>query len=269
MSIVIMLALLAFILGDFAGGRGQNQNPVVGTINGVKVRYTDFVNERMRHEDMVRGAGEQAQEEAYQRAWAELVNKNAVIPGFHSMGLGLSEAEQSDMVSGIGGGYISPVIEQYFRNPETGVFDPQLLAQFVGNMTAADRATWDMVLSQAGNERLFSKYASLVSNGLNVTDLEVNMANEAENTTYNARIIFKPYSSIADSTVSISDSELKAYYNSHKEKFRREASRNMDYVVFDVMPSAADMEQGRMRADELAAQFAEAGDPATFTQLNS
>ncbi len=227
------------------------------------------MNERMRQDEMVGGTGEQAQEEAYQRAWAELVNRNALIPGFHKMGLGLSEAEQADMVSGNGGGYISPVVEQYFRNPETGIFDPQMLAYFVSNMTPSEYNVWQMILGQAGDERLFSKYVSLIANGLYVTGPEVNLALGAENTAYDARIVFKPYSSIPDSTINITDSEIKAYYDSHKEMFKRTASRDMEYVVFDVIPSAADMEQGHERSEELAAQFAGADNPASFAQLNS
>jgi peptidyl-prolyl cis-trans isomerase D len=268
LTIVIMLALLAFILGDL-GGPGRNQNPVVGTIDGEKVHYMDFVNERVRQEEMLQGSGEQAQEEAYQRAWSELVSKATLIPGFHKMGLGLSQAERSDMVSGIGGGYLSPVLEQYFRNPQTGAFDPQALAYFVSNMTPQDHAAWQMILEQADSERLFSKYAALVAGGLYINNLEADKAAEEGNTTYDARLVFKPYSSIADSTVNVSESEIKAYYNSHKEAYKREESRNLEYVVFDVIPSEADMKQGSERANELAAQFAEAGDPATFAQLNS
>lgn len=268
MTIVIVLALLAFIMGDAFSGQG-NRNPVVGTIDGVKVNYTDFIDERLRQESMIQGSGEQAQEEAYNRAWSELISKNALIPGFQKLGLGLSEAEQADMVSGVGGGYISPVMEQYFRNPETGAFDPQMMAYFVQNMTPNDHAMWQMILAQAKDERLFSKYGTLVANGLYVTANEVEQAMGAESKSYDARIVFKPYSSIADSTVSVPESDIKAYYNAHQEKYRRGASRDMEYVVFDIVPSAADMEDGAKRADELAAQFAAAADPAIYAQLNS
>ncbi len=268
LSIVIMLALLAFILSDFVG-QGRGQNPIVGTINGVKVRYMDFINERQRQEGMVQGSGEEAQEAAYQRAWSELVSQNALMPGFYKMGLAPSEAEQSDMVSGMGGGYISPIVEQSFTNPQTGAFDPQALAEFVGNMTPTDRATWQMILRQADQERMFSKYGMLVANGLYVNDIEVEKAVDAENNSYDARIVFKPYSSIADSTVAVSQSEIKKYYNTHKKKFQRDASRDIEYVVFDILPSEADVAEARKHVDGLASEFAAAADPAMFASLNS
>ncbi len=268
LTIVIVLALLAFIMGDAFSGQGR-KNPVVGVINGEKVTYTDFLNERTRQQEMIQGAGEEAQEQAYAQAWSELVNQNALMPGFETLGLGLSEEEQKDMTSGVGGGYISPVIEQYFRNPETGAFDPAVLAYFIGNMTEREHAAWQMIKKQANDERLFSKYGNLVAAGLFINDLELNAAVEAENAAYDARVVFKPYSSIVDSTVTVPASELKAYYNSHKEKYRRGASREVEYVVFDILPSADDMEEGRKHVEELAAQFAAAADPAQFAALNS
>lgn len=268
LSGIIVLALLAFILGDAFSGQRSN-NPVVGTIDGEKVRYSEFVSENARQDAMMQNQDEESREQAYQRAWSEMINRNVFVPGFGTLGLGLSEAEQADMVSGTGGGYLSPVIEQYFRSPQTGAFDQQMLAYFVSNMTASDRATWDMVLRQASDERLFSKYSALVANGLYTNDLEVSQATEAEGRTYDARVIFKPYSSIADSMVNIPQSELKAYYRAHKNNFKRAAGRDIEYVVFDILPSDADMTEGENRANELAQQFAAAGDAAAFALANS
>ncbi len=261
---IIMLALLAFILSDLSGRRG-GENPTVGRVNGEKVTYMDFINERTRQEGMIGQGGEEAAERAYQSAWSEIVSKKAIVPGFKEMGLGLSEAEQADMVSGTGGGYLSPVIEQFFRNPETGTFDPQMLAYFIQQ----NPAMWQTVLAQAGDERLFSKYSALVANTLAINDLEVKQAAATDNSSYSARVIFKPYSSIADSTISITAGELKKYYNDHKEKFKKEASRSVEYVVFDILPSAADLKAGETRAQELAQQFAQAADPAAFAVSNS
>lgn len=275
LSGIIMLALLAFILGDISR-RGQGKNPEVGRINGVKIKYTEFLAQYNLQQEMLGGRNADASEQASNNAWSELVSKNALFPGFNALGLGVSAQEFDDMMNGTGGGYISPVVEQYFRNPQTGMFDHSELEKFVIRLSdeknenaQRDAMMWRMLQKQAGEERLFSKYVALVSSGVFINDPEVAEAVEAENTTHDARVIFKPYSLIADSTVNVPDSELRTYYNSHKEKFRRVASRDIEYVVFDVVPSQADMAEGQKRADDLAARFAEADDAVAFVTANS
>ncbi len=266
LSGVILIALLAFILGDMGSCRG-NQNPVVGEINGVKVKYQDYMQERQTQENLIKMTGGQDQgDQAYDNAWAELIKKNSYLPGLELLGLGNSEQEQVDMTSGT---YLSPVIMNYFRNPQTGVFDMEMMRMFIGNMGPEQRMLWNYIQEQMNDERQMSKLIALVSGGMMVNDLEIKAGLNADNNAYNARVIYKPYSSIADSTVTVTDAEIKDYYNAHQNKFRRGASRGIEYVSFDIVPSAEDMAAGQKRAEELAAEFAAAENPATFVTLNS
>jgi peptidyl-prolyl cis-trans isomerase D len=270
-----MLALLAFIAGDVFQ-RGQSKNPVVGEVNGVKIKYSEFLQEHQAQEAIMGGTGVEAADEASNRAWSELVTKNAFMPGFNTLGLTVTPQETDDMMNGTGGGYISPVMEQYFRNPETGMFDHAVLERFIYGKSDTqnpnaqrDAMLWQMIQKQANDERIFSKYAALVGGGVFVNDQEVKAAVDAENATYDARVVFKPYSSIADSTVTIAQSEISAYYNAHKERFRRDASRNIEYVVFDIVPSESDMAAAQTRVGELAGEFAGAADPVAYATANS
>lgn len=263
---VILIALLAFILGDLGSCRG-NQNPVVGEINGVKIKYSDYMQERQTQESIIKMTGATDQgEQSYDNAWMELIMKHSYLPGFELLGLGNSEQEQIDMTSGV---YLSPVIMSYFRNPETGMFDQELMRHFVREMNPNQRAMWSYIQKQMNDERQISKFGILVANAMMVNDLEVKAGMNAENNAYDARVIFKPYSSIADSTVTVTDAEVKEYYTKHQSKYHRAASRNIEYVSFDIVPSAEDMAAGHKRAEELAAQFAAAENPTSFVTLNS
>lgn len=265
MTGVILIALLAFILGDLSCQ--GNRNPVVGEINGVKVKYSDYMQESQNQEAIIKMMGGTTQgEEAFDNAWGELIMKNSYLPGFSLLGLENSEQEQIDMASGV---YISPVAQEFFRNPQTGVFDPELMRTFIRDMGPNQRAVWSMIQKRMNEERMQSKFGVLVANGMMVNDLEVQSGLNADNNTYNARVIFKPYSSIADSTVNVTDAEIRDYYKKHETKYHREASRSIEYVAFDIVPSTEDMEAGHKRAAELAAEFAAAENPATFVTLNS
>ena len=263
---VILLALLAFILGDLGSCQG-NRNPVVGEINGVKVKYMDYLQEREYQDGIMKAMGMNAQEDqAYDNAWTELIMQHSYKPGFAALGLDNSQQEQIDMTSG---SYISPVIMQNFRNPQTGMFDMNVLRYFIENMDAGQLPIWQFMQKQMNNERTFSKYGALIANAMSVTDMEVRAGMNADNNVYGARIVFKPYSSIADSTVNITAAEIKDYYTKNTNKFKRSASREIEYVVFDILPSTDDMAAGHKRAEELAEQFAAAENPDTFVVLNS
>ena len=266
LTVVIVIALLIFVLGDVWSGKG-NQNPVIGEINGVKVKYSEYMQERQNQEALIKMMGGQDQgEQAYDNAWSEMIMKNSYLPGFGLLGLANSEQEQIDMTSGT---YISPIVMNFFRNPQTGMFDMELMRTFIRNMGPDQRLLWNYIQKQMNDERGMSKFGTLVANAMMVNDLEVQAGLNADNNAYNARVIFKPYNSIADSTVTVTDAEIKSYYNEHQSKFRRGASRNVEYVSFDIVPSAEDMAAGQKRADELAAEFAAAANPAIFVTLNS
>lgn len=263
---VILIALLAFILGDLGSCQG-NRNPVVGEINGVKVKYMDYMQEREYQDAILKRMGVNDQgDQAYDNAWSELIMQHSYKPGFTALGFDNSEQEQIDMTSGV---YISPVIMQQFRNPQTGMFDMNYLRLFIENMGENELPAWRFIQKQANEERVLSKYGTLISNAMTVTDMEVKAGLDADNNAFDARVIFKPYSSVDDANVDVTDAEVREYYNKNTNKYKRSASRDIEYVVFDITPSAEDMAEGQKRADELAAQFAVAENPATFVVLNS
>lgn len=83
-------------------------------------------------------------------------------------------------------------------------------------------------------QRLFTKYVGLVSKGIYVTDLEVEQGVNNANSLSNIAYILKEYSQIPDSTVTVPESDVRKYYKEHERMFRQSASRDIEYVVFDV-----------------------------------
>ncbi len=142
LTAVIVIALLMFVLGD-VWTSGGNQNPVVGEINGVKVKYQDYMHEYRNQEGLIKMMGGQDQgDQASDNAWTELIMQHSFLPGFELLGLDNSEQEQIDMTSGA---YISPVIMGYFSNPQTGRFDLNLMRDFISNMSLEQRMQWNYI----------------------------------------------------------------------------------------------------------------------------
>ena len=277
-SIVIGIALLAFLLGDLssAGNMMNARKMRVGEIDGNKIGYLEYteqvdyltgIQQTMTGKDAL-SSEEQMQVQNF--AWDNLLNKYVLAPGFEDAGILVSENEQVDMVDG---NYISPVITGTFVNPNTGVYDPAMLRNFVSNMdqdpTGKAGMIWNYMKNQMVKQRLFTKYVGLVSKGIYVTDLEVEQGVNNANSLSNIAYILKEYSQIPDSTVTVPESDVRKYYKEHERMFRQSASRDIEYVVFDVLPAQDDYAAVEKTVNEMAAEFAAAENPFQFATLNS
>ena len=272
-TIIIFLALLAFILGDVAG-LFTNQKLNVGEINGKKIDYIEFANEADYVSNMYKmmwgseAVNQQQQEMFYNQAWNELIMKYSYQPGFAKLGIGVGEEEQVDMVNG---SYISPVIASTFVNPQTGAFDSEWMKMFLQNANSNESmyAMWSFLKEQMNQERSLNKYITLVSQGFFATDMEVKDALATAVNRYDANVVVKNYSTVADSTITITSNEVRSYYNSHKEGFKRPEARDIEYVVFDVVPSDADFAASQREISRIAEEFRAAPSPMQFATLNT
>ncbi|MDD3108833.1 MAG: SurA N-terminal domain-containing protein [Alistipes sp.] len=278
-SIVIGVALLAFLLGDFGttGANMMNDRKMkVGQINGKKIGYVEFDN-RVNHYigvlETMSGSktlSTEQQDNVRNQVWETLIMENAWLPGMEKSGLQVSEAEQIDMVDGV---YISPVIRSAFSNPSTGSFDVNVLHNFIANMdkdaTGQAMMIWNFLKDQMNQQRQFGKFASLIGKGMYVTDLEVEQGVANSDQVNNIAYVMKGYDQIADSTLAIPTAEVQKYYDAHKETFRRSAGRDVEYVMFEVLPSAADNAAAEKEINELATEFAVSENPMQYASLNS
>lgn len=277
-SIVIGIALLAFLLGDLSSANGMlnSRKMRVGEINGTHIGYLEYTNlvdnltavqQAMSGKDAL---SNEEQDQVKEMAWDELINQYALNPGFEDLGMTVSEAEQVDMVDGA---YLSPVINNVFTNPNTGMFDPAILRNFVANISqdASGRSAmiWNYLKAQMTRQRLMSKYVDLIGKGIFVTDLEIQQAVANANTNSSISYIRRDYDLIADSLVNVSESEVRDYYNKHQRLFRQTATRDIEYVVFDVLPSEQDYADAAKYVDQMASEFEASETPLQYAMLNS
>ena len=276
-SVVIGIALLSFLLGDFGntGAKLMNDRKMkVGTINGEKIGYAEFadkVDVYTKALETMYGSqslSAEQQENVKNQVWQALIMQYAWEPGFEQSGLQVSENEQIDMVDG---SFISPVIRTTFTNPNTGTFDPAIVRNFVTQIDKDPTAAlvWNFIKDQMIQQRYLSKYITLVAKGMYVTDLEVEQGVANSDITSAISYIVKDYSQVADSTIDISQAEVKKYYDAHKNIFRQTASRDIEYVLFDVLPSDSDYVDAEKHINEIAAEFAVSETPLQYATLNS
>lgn len=251
-SVVICIALLAFLLPDLGVGNNMNSDDrKVGVINGNKIDVMDYSREIEDATNVMKiGSGSdrisnEEQEYARSQAWGNLLYRYSFKPGMESLGITVSEEEQVDMVSGT---YVSQILAP-FMNPSTGQLDQEAMRNFMASVQADGSGQlafyWESMKEQMQVERMFSKFTALVQKGAFLTDLELRYGVQEANDTYDGKFASLPYTTVPDSEVAVSSSEVRGYYNANKEMFRQSASRDVEYVVFEMTPSESDMEEAQ------------------------
>ncbi|MFT5617592.1 MAG: peptidyl-prolyl cis-trans isomerase D [Arenicella sp.] len=267
---VVAIAMIAFILGaDFLGrGFGGDGNQTVGEVDGKEIGYQAFINEtRTISEDISRRRGvapnEQEMEGIRRQVWGNYVFKHAIQPQIDELGLEVTEAEMTDLISG---NNISPLISQQFTNPQTRQFDREQLNNFLQNYKNDPNlvTAFNELAKEVKKNRLQEKYFNGLANTFYATKAEAKNSYNLEKTKASFKYLYVPYASIADSAVQVSDSDLKDYYNKNKVKYDRDATRSIEYVSFELKPSAEDEAEIKREISDLNAEFASTIDDTVF-----
>lgn len=252
LSAIIAIALLAFVLSLKTELGFSNGDPKVGEINGEKVTYTEFL-EAYNTVKAQMGGDEAYSDEQAQRilggAWQQIMAEHVLLPGLEDLGLEVTAAEHAKMLKGE---VPSNIYASFFRDPKTGMMDPSAVTAYLEQVKANPQlqASWKFVSSQALLDRNMNKYIDLVRNGAYSTKLEVENFAKTDGKTYKGSFVAVKYSTIADSLVTISKSEEKAYYESHKNLYKQNPYRSISFVVFDV--DATDEDKAAIEADAKA-----------------
>ena len=279
-TVVIALALLSFIIDPStlqSVSSTMSSKYDVGEINGKSVSYNEFqkdveyytsINEIMTGSSV---STEQQQVAIRNQAWQELINKFLFLKNAKAAGISVSEAE---MISLTTGDMVSPMISQ---NPafmdESGNFSKDRFVQFV-QQTSSDqsgslKAYWDYLQNTIYTQQYYAKYGSLFSQSDFTNPLMLAREVEDNNNTTDVEFVMVPYSFQTDSTIVVSDSEIKAYYDSHKKFYKQPASRDIEYVVVEVKPSDEDIVTTNKMITDVYDEFATTENMKNFLLKNS
>lgn len=269
LSIIIALALLAFILSLKTEMGFTGNDPRVGVIDGEKINYSEYYEqyELVKNQSGIQESDEQQSAMLANATWQALISKYVLTPGFERVGIRLTEPERMAILSGQN---YSQTLQNAFADPRTGRLNVEAIGQFLAQAETNPEAAqaWAQLNDQIRMETLFQKYAGLVKGGVYVNTLEVDRGVESANNTYSGKWAGKRYSSVPDSLVNVTNSDLKAYYDSHKDMFKQTPSRTISYVVFAVDPTDADLQDLENTAMEVGRDFAAASEVRSFVRAN-
>lgn len=278
-SIIIALALLSFIIDpqtlETAFNAMSSRNDV-GVINGKTISYLDFqqdVDKFTTINEMVTGSSaqsEQQQEQVRNAAWQSLLDRYLFVKNAKAAGIRVGEEEMKDLLAG---DMISPVVSQ---NPafmdENGNFSKDALQNLINNIsqdqTGRLKEYWNYIQNTVYTQQFYAKYGSLFTNSNFQNPLMLRRAIAENNNTTNVDFVMVPNYGM-DTTVKVSGDEIRKYYESHKNMFKQNASRDMEYVVFEVKPSEADINATNEAMGKVYDEFSTTDNMKSFLARNS
>jgi peptidyl-prolyl cis-trans isomerase D len=275
---IIGLSLFIFVVSDFFGnGRGRNRQArkyyEIGKIGEETVSYQDYEQKVQNLLEIYKLSGnsnpdESTVESVREQIWQQLVREKVLDRQYKDLGIGVSNEEVDELVLG---NTPHPIVSQLFTDRETGAFNKSFLVNFLKQTEtdATAKKYWLFFENEIVNDRMSTKYNSLVSKGLFVSSKQAEFDKNLSASAVDFSYIVKNYSSVSDSLIDISKGDIESYYEKHKENFKRSALRDIEYVTFDVVPSQEDIKQAEDWINKTKTEFAEAPDPEQFINLTA
>lgn len=279
-TVLIAVALLSFIIDPSTLDmtlRSLSSKYDVGEINGQSIKYEDF-NEKVEYYKNIytmtsgsQAVSEEMMENIYNTAWQELQNEIMVLPAIKAAGVVVGDDEMFDLVQGK---EISPVIAQegIFMDA-SGNFSRTQLKEFLNaipNDASGNLSTyWAFLKKSIEEQQYFTKYNSLLSQSNVLNPVELRRGIEDNNVTSNVDFVVVPFGFEPDTTITVSSSEVNAYYKSHKEQYKQNASRDVEFVVYEVVPSEKDINDAKTLIEEAYVDFQTTDNLKTYLLNNS
>lgn len=213
---------------------------------------------------------EQQQEQVRNAAWQSLLDRYLFVKNAKAAGIRVGEEEMKDLLAG---DMISPVVSQ---NPafmdENGNFSKDALQNLINNIsqdqTGRLKEYWNYIQNTVYTQQFYAKYGSLFTNSNFQNPLMLRRAIAENNNTTNVDFVMVPNYGM-DTTVKVSGDEIRKYYESHKNMFKQNASRDMEYVVFEVKPSEADINATNEAMGKVYDEFSTTDNMKSFLARNS
>lgn len=276
--IIIGVALAAFVLGDFLSnrnpGRGRGVN-LIGEVNGEKILATDFnqrVEQNIETQRVNSGKENLTQEEQFQirqQTWEQMLSATLLEEQVSELGVTVTVEELDDLIRGKNP---HQYIKQSFSDPETGQFDVANVINFLQNLDKVDPQMKERYLAiekAIKEDRLNTKYRNLIAKAYYIPKAFAERDYKNRSTTASVRFFSMPYTSIADSLIQLTDADYEKYYNENIFKYQQEASRDIEYVSFDIVASSQDRENINKDVNELFAEFTSTGNIKDFVNSTS
>lgn len=280
-SILIALALLSFIIDPGTLQTAINSMSTkydVGKIDGKRISYTDFqenVEKFTSINEIISGSSsqnEQTQKNIRNAAWQDMMDKYLFIKNAKAAGIKVGEDEMLSLVSSSNPSAI--LVQNPIFMDESGNYSEEVLRQFLSmvetDQTGRYRQYWDYLQNTIYTQQFYQKYGALFNASNYTNALQMSHAMASGNTTADVDFCVEYFPMYHDSSVVVTNDEVRRYYKAHKEFFKQQKdSRDMEYVVFEVVPSSDDINNTSLEMSNLYDEFVSTDNMKSFLAKNS
>ncbi|QMU63650.1 MAG: peptidylprolyl isomerase [Flavobacteriaceae bacterium] len=234
--IIIGLALFAFVvdpstLTDFFDSSKVDE---VGIVNGEIISGKEYAEALETYR--VQTGNRVSEMQAAQTIWDNLLRKKIYKEQLNKAGVTLGEEDIWQEIVKENSG-----VPQFLN--EAGLFDEEKLKQYVTSIKEAggeSAVRWQEYVNGVVTRLEIATYNKLISGGLGASLKEAEIQYMMNYTKLNGDYVYLPFTSIPDSTVTVSKSDIESYIKAHRAEFEVAPSRSISYVKFAITPSQED-----------------------------
>jgi len=272
--IVIGAAMAAFILGDFAKQR-RKRSVNAGVVDGQEITIMDFNKEfetnldNTKRQKKVTSLTGAEQATVRNQTWNQIVKRIIMGKEYSELGIDVTADELFDMVQGPNP---HPLIVQSFTDPNTGKFDRNRVVQYLknlDNMPPEAKQQWLEFEKYLKQDRMQSKFSALISQGYYVPKALAMKAYQDDNDRASVSFVANKIANVPDSVVTLTDDDYVAYYDANKERYEQQSARDIDFVLFKILPSKKDINKAKKEIKALKKEFEQTSDVVRFMKVNS
>lgn len=257
---------------------GGSQN-VIGKVEGREIDYREFQN---TYDMLYRNSGGDTYG-SRAALWNYFVDDAILKREAAAIGLGVSKDEMQTLQFSEDQNRLSSIIRNSFSNPQTRQVDMEQIRNYkeiITNNLISERiqsgqlspdfaARWRHQETMVYQDRLRTKLGNMVSKGLYTPTWMAEMLSTDQGKKVDFLYVQIPFDEIDNADVTLKDADYKAYFEENKAQFKRdEETRKVDYVVFNVLPSANDSLTFRTEVADLIPAFRTAKNDTTFIESN-
>ena len=243
---VLFILMIVFEWGMDITGRQGNQytGNIVGKVNGQEITYQEFEKDLQNSVDQYKTSTKQDPDdktmgELRDQVWQGLVNQILVDQAARRLGIFVTDQEIVNWVTQ-NPESLPDAIKRNFED-STGQINRQILQEALASNRPEVQQFWQNVQTYLKEQRLQEKLAGRLYAAIRIPEEEIKMQYTRQNEKLNAGYVqFPPAILFPDSTIQVSESEMRDYYSSHQDDFRTQATRTLKFVLFPIAPSSAD-----------------------------
>lgn len=214
-------------------------NQSVATVNGSAIQQQEYQQTveqlRTRFQQQLGGdLNPQMQQRLREQAYNRVVNQKLREQEMDRLGISVTDAEVEEMVFGQNP---HPLIRQQFAD-STGQINYQLIQNLAQDPQRKQQ--WLQIEEYLRQQRRQQKMNSLVQSTIQVSEEDIKDYYRRQNASASARYVSLRYARFPDDSISVTESDLRSYYENNKEDFKRQKTLTLEYATTTKEATAED-----------------------------